>query len=148
MPTALSPELSDLLALTLVPGMGPRLTAALISHFGTAAAVRRASAHELRQVTHIGEKLSQQFAVALRSIELEIELSLLEKHHVEVLSRWDARYPAALAGTESPPPLLYFRGTLVESDVRAVAMVGSRNCTSYGRRMAERIAGGLARAGF
>ena len=50
MPESLSPELRDLLALRLVPGLGPRLTAALLRHFGSAAAVRRAAAAQLRQV--------------------------------------------------------------------------------------------------
>jgi DNA processing protein len=43
--------------------------------------------------------------------------------------------------------LLYVRGTLEERDNRAVAVVGSRRCTGYGKRMAERLAGDLARAG-
>src|SRR4026207_1916896 len=41
MPARLSPELCDLLVLSLVPGLGPRLTAALLRHFGSAGAVRR-----------------------------------------------------------------------------------------------------------
>ena len=62
MPARLSPELCDLLALSLVPGLGPRLTAALLRHFGSAGAVRRAAAGQLRQVPQIGAKLSEDFS--------------------------------------------------------------------------------------
>ena len=140
------PDIIDLLALTLVPGMGPRLTAGLIAHFGSAAAVRRATPEQLRQVAHIGEKLAGQFAAALWSLDLQSELDLIAKHNVWLLSRWQREYPAALAATENPPPLLYARGSLTDADAQAVAIVGSRNCSSYGRRMAERIAAGLSRA--
>ncbi len=58
MTDAVSPELRDLLALNLVPNLGPRLTAALLRHFGSAGAVRRATATQLRQVPLIGPKLS------------------------------------------------------------------------------------------
>jgi len=37
---------------------------------------------------------------------------------------------------------------MLERDAKAIAMVGSRQCTSYGKRVAERLAGGLVRAGF
>jgi DNA processing protein len=47
-----------------------------------------------------------------------------------------------------PPHLLYVRGTLEERDAKAVALVGSRSCTSYGRRVAERLAAGLAQKGY
>jgi hypothetical protein len=43
--------------------------------------------------------------------------------------------------------LLYARGTLTGADERAVALVGSRRCSDYGRRVAARLAAGLARAG-
>src|SRR5205085_6693951 len=46
------------------------------------------------------------------------------------------------------PHLLYIRGTLTAQDAKAIAVVGSRHCSSYGKRMAERLAGGLARAGY
>jgi DNA processing protein len=58
MPDDLSPDQLDLLALNLIPNLGPRLTAALLKHFGSAGAVRRATAERLRQVHLIGDKLS------------------------------------------------------------------------------------------
>src|SRR5207244_1399461 len=57
-------------------------------------------------------------------------------------------YPATLATIPDPPGLLYMRGNLEKRDQQAVAIVGSRNCTGYGRRIAERLAGELARTGF
>src|SRR5262245_32504623 len=144
----LSPELIDQLALALVPGLGPKLTAALLERFRTIAAIRRATEAELRNVPHIGEKLSRQFAEALRTLDVQSEIDQIEKHNAYLVSRSDGRYPAALAKIDSAPPLLYCRGTLTEADAQAVAIVGSRNCTAYGRKMAERIAGELARAGY
>ena len=53
-----------------------------------------------------------------------------------------------LASIEDAPSLLYMCGTLTLADANAVALVGSRHCTDYGRRMATRLATGLARAGI
>jgi DNA processing protein len=147
-PEPLSVALRDLLALSLVPGLGPRLTAALLKRFGTAAAIRNASAEQLQQVPHIGEKLSYQFVEALRQLDVQSEIDLIEKHNVRLLAYGDPMYPAALAKIGDPPPMLYYRGTWNESDAKAIGIVGSRHCTPYGRRMAERIASGLARAGY
>src|SRR5262249_49763738 len=53
-----------------------------------------------------------------------------------------------LAEIHAPPTLLYVRGALQEGDGRAVAIVGSRQCTDYGKRTATRLAQELARAGY
>src|SRR3954452_2747223 len=66
-------DLLDLLALTLVPGLGPRLTQALLDHFGSAAAARRATAAQLQQVPHIGAKLGHDFAEALHTADPQAE---------------------------------------------------------------------------
>ena len=47
-----------------------------------------------------------------------------------------------------PPEPLYCRGELMEVDRLAVAVVGSRRCSLYGRQQAERIAAGLVNAGI
>src|SRR5207244_6814945 len=57
-------------------------------------------------------------------------------------------YSDLLAHIFDPPHLLYVKGSLIPEDAKAVAIVGSRQCTSYGRRTAERLATGLAHKGY
>jgi DNA processing protein len=65
-----------------------------------------------------------------------------------LLPRWSPDYPVRLGELPDSPHLLYVRGAITASDAHAVAIVGSRRCTAYGQRMATRLAGGLARAGY
>jgi DNA processing protein len=84
----------------------------------------------------------------LHRIDVDAELAEMDRLHVHVLSRGTPEYPAALAPLDGAPSMLYVRGTLEERDRRAVAVVGSRRCTGYGKRMAEKVAGDLVRAGY
>jgi DNA processing protein len=143
----MSPDLVDLLALNLVPNLGPRLTAALLRHFGSAGAVRRAGAAQLRQVQHVGAKLSEQFATALATVEVDHECELVARHGVRLVALGSPVYPPGLARIADPPHLLYVRGTIAAADQRAIAIVGSRGCTGYGRRITERITADLVAAG-
>jgi len=59
----------------------------------------------------------------------------------------DDDYPASLREIYDRPPYLFFKGDLIAADSRAVAIVGSRSATDYGRSMAARIAGDLSRHG-
>src|SRR5437867_9368839 len=141
-------ELRALLALHLVPGLGPRLTAALLKRFGSAQAAVHAGQEELRQVPHIGDKLAHDLHQAFRDTDASAELDLIARHHVHLLTLGTAEYPKALATIYDPPHLLYVKGSLILEDAKAVAIVGSRQCTSYGRRMAERLATGLAHKAY
>lgn len=145
---SLPPAVRDHLKLALVPGLGPRLTAALLEQFGSASAILRATAGQLRAVPLIGDKLASSFADSFRSIDTTQEEALLQKHGVRVEVLGDDGYPARLTTIVGAPPLIYLRGTIEPSDTNAVGIVGSRACTPYGRRIAERIAAGLARAGW
>jgi DNA processing protein len=145
---AVPPELHDLVALHLVPGLGPRLTAALLEKFGSAGAVLRATPQQLSAVPHIGDKLSRDLHQAMRRLDLAAELALIDRHQVDVRALGTPAYPPPLAKIPDPPQLLYMRGTWEERDANAVALVGSRQCSAYGRRAVERLAEGLVRAGF
>jgi hypothetical protein len=57
-------------------------------------------------------------------------------------------YPAALAGMPDAPPVLWLRGQGAWLDRPMVALVGARNASSLGVRMARRLAEGLGEAGF
>src|SRR5262249_59426067 len=64
------------------------------------------------------------------------------------IARHDEEYPAQLRELPSMPPTLYVRGTLVPEDALAVAVVGSRIATEFGKGLAEDIAAGLAAHGI
>ena len=100
----------DHLALALVPGLGPKLTAALLARFGSASAALRATAVELREIPHIGDKLATALAAALGKVDIGPELRLMEEHNVRAVPLGFPGYPPPLASVVAPPPLLYFRG--------------------------------------
>jgi DNA processing protein len=138
----------DLLTLHLVPGLGPRLTAALLERFGSAAGVLQATPGQLQEVPHIGAKLADSLSQAIRNADPDAEWERMARHGVHLLTQGIPGYPESLLNIPDPPHLLYIRGQLEAPDARAVAVVGSRQCTPYGRRIAERLAGDLVRAGY
>jgi DNA processing protein len=64
-----------------------------------------------------------------------------------VLVESDPRYPAGLRALHDPPPVIFARGRLELLDRPALAIVGSRRPTAYGREAARALAAGVARAG-
>jgi DNA processing protein len=144
----LSPELRDLLALHLLPKIGPRRTAALLAHFGSARAVLDASAEQLAGVPGIGTVLADELRQARADLDVDAEIQHIERDGVSLLALGQPGYPEPLAQIDGAPHVLYVRGSLDERDNRAVALVGSRHCTSYGRRCAAGLATGLVRAGY
>ncbi len=148
MAIALTPEVRALLVLHLVPGLGPVRTAALLERFGTAEAVLRAGREELLEVNYVGPKLVADLLSTVGEADIDGELRLLEQHNTRLLVRGTPEYPQPLAAISDAPHLLYVRGTLEPRDGKAVGIVGSRHPTAYGKRMAEHLAAGLARAGY
>ncbi len=140
--------LLDLIQLSMVAGVGPHLSHALLEHFGSASRALDASRRELLNVDGVGPKLADKLARARQDFDAAAELALCRRHDVSVIVRGDARYPSPLQNIPDPPSLLYVRGTIEPRDQIAIAVVGSRHCTPYGTRMAERLSASLARTGF
>jgi DNA processing protein len=63
------------------------------------------------------------------------------------ITRGDAGFPSRLAEIPEAPATLHVRGTLVDADALAVAIVGSRRATPYGLEVAETLASDLAARG-
>lgn len=142
------PRLLAALRLHLVAGVGPRTQQSLLSRFGTPEAVFAASAEELLDVDGIGPRLAAAVQAAAHDRQPERELARCRELAIDLIVRGDTRYPGPLAEICDPPGVLYCRGELNPSDQLAIAIVGSRRCTLYGRQQAEKLAGALARAGM
>lgn len=76
------------------------------------------------------------------------ELGLLAERNIALVCPDDSRYPALLRTIADPPALLYCKGDLECLARPAVAVVGSRAASTYGRRIAFELAGELARRGI
>lgn len=135
------------LALSLIPGVGSILIKRLLDRFKTPEAVFRASLKELVRIEGLGEKVAGEIRKGPSEKAVEGELSLLEKTGGKVVTLKDGDYPTRLKDIYDPPALLYLRGELRIEDELAVAIVGSRKTSAYGREVTEKIGEDLARHG-
>ncbi len=140
-------KLLDMLRLNLVPGVGPRMRQALLDHFGEAGEVLKARSHDLRHVPGIGLKLAQALMEYRDVAPAQRELARCRDLGITFYVRGAEDYPALLAETFDPPTFLYCQGSVEPRDELSLAIVGSRRCTQYGLRTAERLANTLALAG-
>jgi DNA processing protein len=144
----LADDVAAEMLLAMVPGVGPRIRMALVERFGTAAAALDAAVSDLRQTPGVGAKVSKAIAAARREIDVRSELNLCHEHGVQILVQSMPEYPQQLRTIHDPPGVLFVRGSIVPADGLAVAIVGTRHATPYGLAQAERLAGGLSRAGY
>jgi DNA processing protein len=81
-------------------------------------------------------------------IPTDKQINYLERYGIELLHQASPDYPANLRQIPDPPTVLFRRGEFVEKDRFAVALVGSRMATSYGRAVTARLARDLSQAGL
>lgn len=142
-------RIADWVALNLLPGLGSGSARRALALFGDPGVIaHRVPVADLSASLGIrGRAASAIAAVRPRLAELaELEILRSKKLGIELISREDGRFPAALAEIPDPPSILYVRGRLAEPVVR-VAVVGSRQATAYGRRVAAGLSAGLASRG-
>jgi DNA processing protein len=135
------------LGLKTVPGVGNRLFLHLIQHFGGPEKVFSASRRELSQVEGVSDRLASVIQGHKIPKEVQHDLALAQENGVSVITFSDPNYPTLLRQIHDPPPVLYVCGRL-HPDSLNIAIVGSRNATSYGLSVTERLSGNLARRGF
>jgi len=136
------------IALNYVPGVGKVFYKRLILRFGTPDEVFRAPSVELMRIDGVRPSAVK----AIREFDgwagVDEELARLEKTGARVVTFADDEYPANLREIHDPPPYLYVKGALRSDDKVAVAIVGSRMATNYGRQLTRTFARELASKGI
>lgn len=144
----LSPEERALVALHLAPGIGPRTIRVLMERFGSPARILAASIEDLSQVPYVKREAAAGLQQAWARGDVDAEIASMESYGVTLLTRGGPGFPAELMEVAGGPLLLYVRGAILPQDSEAIGLVGSRGCTTYGRRTAFRLARELAKAGY
>ena len=131
----------------LIKGIGAVRMQSLIQHFGELELAWKAAPAELAGAG-LGKKLIERVVQARESIDLEKLWAKIELQDIKILIWQDEAYPQRLKRFDQPPPVLYIRGEYLPDDLFAVAIVGTRRVTSYGRQITEEISAFLAANGI
>lgn len=129
-----------------VAGIGAARLRALIDYFGDLATAWQAPPAELQRAGLDRRSLSSLVQMR-RELDLDAEVDRVQRAGVQVLTWDDPDYPSNLRQVYNPPPVLYVRGRIEKRDEWAVAIVGTRRASVYGKEATQMLSAGLARAG-
>jgi DNA processing protein len=132
---------------TLVKGIGAVRFQRLLERFGDAESAWRAAPADLA-AAGLGLKMIERLVAVREKVDLSLIWDQLHSKGIQVLTWMDEAYPQRLKEIEQPPPVLYLRGELSPEDTWAVAIVGTRRVTPYGRQVTEEISSFLAANGI
>lgn len=134
------------LGFNLVPYIGPMRVRALLAYFGDLEGAWRADAAHLR-AAGLPQNAIQELQYRRLTLDLDAELRKVEERGLHLLTWESEAYPSLLRNIDQPPPLIYVDGQVTPDDDWAVAIVGTRDASPYGLRVAQRFAAGLAASG-
>lgn len=140
-------QIATTVGLSFVNGIGPKMLEKLMDRFDNPEDILDASVDELCQIPRLTSKIAE----AIHAIDLEaieVELMALEEFGITVITRYDKSYPKNLKTISDAPPVLFQMGDFRDEDNRAAAIVGTRNPSQGGRKIAKELAYGLAERGF
>lgn len=126
-------------ALTFLKNIGPSLSKVLVSYFGDAESVFKASNAKLLKVPGIGAKTVAQLNFSEALVLAEKELKFIEKNAINALFFTDSLYPKRLKNCNDSPVLLYTKGNANLNSQHIINIVGTRNATEYGKQLCRQL---------
>lgn len=131
----------------MVKGIGAARMKALLDYFGDARSAWDAHPDTLR-AAKLPAKALDNLLQKRDSVDLALVWEQLQEQGIQVTTWLDEDYPRRLKDIEQSPPVLYLRGEVTADDDWAVAVVGTRRVTAYGRQVAEELGAYLAHNGI
>jgi len=142
--------MSDLkywLAFNYVNGIGPAKVQALLGAFGDLERAWHAGESQLRDIGFDARAIDS-LREARQKLDLDAYAAKVAASGAQALTWESADYPALLRQIPAAPPVLFVRGAFAPVDDWAVAVVGTRRLSAYGRLVTHELATALARNGI
>lgn len=130
----------------LVKGIGAVRLQGLRDYFGDLSLAWEAPERALQEAG-LSLKLAERVVQARAGVNLDEYLERVSEKNIDILTWDDELYPSRLKEIDQPPPVLYVRGLLTSEDSWAVAIVGTRRVSNYGKQVAEELGSFLAMNG-
>ncbi len=131
----------------LIKGIGAVRMLGLVTYFGDLESAWGADPTSLAEAG-LGVKLVERVMAARKNVDLDQVWEKIESQGIKILTWQDEAYPTRLKEIDQPPPVMYIRGEYLQDDLFAVAIVGTRRITPYGRQVTEELAAFLGSNGI
>lgn len=128
-----------------LPGIGDRTIEKLLKEFGNAKDVYRERNHLPKQM--LRKNTAERIEAFSKTWEINKQYAKLQQRGIRFYSLEDEEYPMRLKKLVHPPYALYCMGNMPEEGRPSIAIIGARECSEYGRYMAQAFAGKMADAG-
>ena len=132
-------ERISFVALHFIPGIGDILVKQLVSYCGSAEQVFKQSRGRLLKIPGIGEITAEAIHQGRAFDHAEKEFRKAEREETEILLFTDKAYPKRLKSIDDAPSILYVKGNINLNHPKTIAIVGTRQATSYGKAQVERL---------
>ncbi|MEA3497251.1 MAG: DNA-processing protein DprA [Bacteroidota bacterium] len=139
-----SEHLKYVIALQMVPLIGPKSAKSLISFCGSPEAVFKEKKSHLVKIPGIGESMSSKIVKFNNFDKVDKELDFIEKHNIKPLFYWNEEYPKRLIHIEDAPVMLYYNGNADLNAQKIIGIVGTRSATNYGKDFCTKLVKELA----
>ncbi|MES2478008.1 MAG: DNA-processing protein DprA [Bacteroidota bacterium] len=133
------------LALSFVPGIGPKFAAGLIEEIGSARAVLQAPLKQLMKVEGMGELRARAIKDETIFVQADKELAFIQSKDIQVFTQKDEGFPQRLLQCSDAPQLLFYKGNASLNAVKTIAVIGTRKNTEYGQRLTNDLVEGLSK---
>lgn len=127
-----------LLALHSVNGLGPVRLKVLLQYFQDPKLAWNANYKEIINLG-IPKNVAELLSDTRKKLNPEKYIEFIKKSGISWLTFFDENYPKLLKEIYDPPIILFYKGNILESDKKAVAVVGTRKMTSYGKLVTEKL---------
>jgi DNA processing protein len=137
-------SLKHKIALGLIPHIGDINARKLVSHFGSVEAVFREPYRELIRIPGIGAEMAKCITDRSYLEKAEKEVDYISRNNIRTYFYLDDDYPFRLRQCDDSPVVFFFKGNCDLNAPRLLSVVGTRNATTRGKELCDRIIGGLA----
>ncbi len=142
------PDIYDLLYLLTIPNIGPGRIRRLFQVFKSLEEIKKAPVQKIMRVEGVDTKLAHAIKSGGDHDEATRQKLLLKKLNIRYATIWDKIYPKILKRIPDPPVILFYRGEFKKDYQPAIAVVGTRNPSGYGKWVTEQMTRQLVENGI
>ena len=140
-------EIAYWVATSAISGVGTATFNFLLKHFKTLKKFWEAPDEKIQKLK-LDEKTRESIIDFRHKVDPRIYLQTVYEREIKVVCLVDRDYPANLRQISDAPPVLYFQGEIKPQDDLAIAVVGARYATVYGRQVTEKLVFDLVNSGL